>query len=181
MPSVPAPDHERVVEYPAVHSDCTVNVILDQSRSADDHAVGDVVIRAALRHLACQMQVIAVELEQVFRERDVAGTHLTFTVCDNGIDGNAVVPDKFVTDRQYVEFLYSACRLSYAPAHQHVEFQSILTACPDQICSAFIHSLNASALEVSSGLISFIQAGVKLTKIWIILTDCYISSRCPVK
>ena len=54
MPSVSAPYYERIVEYPAVHSHCTVNVILDQSGSADDHTVGDVVIRAALRHLLRQ-------------------------------------------------------------------------------------------------------------------------------
>ena len=51
MPSVSAPYYERIVEYPAVHSDCTVNVILDQSRSADDHAVGDVVVQACFLHL----------------------------------------------------------------------------------------------------------------------------------
>ena len=55
MPSVSAPDHKRVVEYSAVHSDCTVNVILDQSGCADDHTVGDVVVPAAFRHLPGQL------------------------------------------------------------------------------------------------------------------------------
>ena len=51
MPSVSAPYYERIVEYPAIHPDCTVYVILNQSGSADDHAVGDVVVPATFRHL----------------------------------------------------------------------------------------------------------------------------------
>ena len=58
MPSVLAPYQKRIIEYAAVHADCSVYVILCESGCADNHTVGQVVIPAAFGNLLCHPQVV---------------------------------------------------------------------------------------------------------------------------
>lgn len=52
--TVSSPNHERVIEYAAVHADCAVYVELRQRRCADHHAVCHVMILARRRDLPRQ-------------------------------------------------------------------------------------------------------------------------------
>ena len=70
--SVLAPNEERIVEDAAIHTDCAVDVVPSQSRCADNHAVGQVVIATTLSNLPCELQVTLVEEGQVLAERNVA-------------------------------------------------------------------------------------------------------------
>ena len=45
------PNEEGIVEDATIHADCTIDVILRQSRSADDHVVRQVVIGAGFSNL----------------------------------------------------------------------------------------------------------------------------------
>ena len=60
-----APDEEWVVENAAVHADGAVDLGIHDGGGADDHAVGQVVVFAALCRLARQAQIIGAELRKV--------------------------------------------------------------------------------------------------------------------
>ena len=127
-----APDQEGIVEYAAVHADGSVYIVLRQGRRAYDHAVGKVVVLTAFGYLTGQAQIVGVELFQVVRKGDVAGAYFPVFIGDNGADGYAVVLDQLLADWKHIELLGAACRPSYAPAHQHVEFHPGPPAHPDQ-------------------------------------------------
>ena len=132
MPPVPAPYQERVVEDTAVHADGSVYVVPGEGGGAYDHAVGDVVVPAFLRHLRRQPQIVPVERRQVLRPVDVAGADLTPTVGDNSVHGDGVILHQLPSDRQHVELLDAAGRPSDTPAHQHIQLQPFPPAEPDE-------------------------------------------------
>ena len=74
QPTAPAfaPNHERIVEYAAVHAYGTIDLILRQRRSADNHAVGQIVVRTRFGHLPCKSQIVVVEPLQIVRKGNVA-------------------------------------------------------------------------------------------------------------
>ena len=132
MPPVPSPYQERVVEDTAVHADGPVYVVPGEGGGAYDHAVGDVVVPAFLRHLRRQPQIVPVERRHVLRPGDVAGTHLTPAVRDNSVHGDGVILHQLPSDRQHVELLDAAGRPSDTPAHQHIQLQPFPPAEPDE-------------------------------------------------
>ena len=121
---VASPNEERIVEDAAIHADCAVDVVLRQSRRADDHRVGQVMVLAALCHLPCEPQVLVVEERQVVAEGDVARTDLAFLVFHDSTHGEAVEPHQPAAFGQQIELLDAARSLADAPAHQHVELHS---------------------------------------------------------
>ena len=89
-PVIFAPDDERVVENAAVHADSPVDFGIHNGGCTDHHAVCQIVIFAAFRHLACQAQIVNVEPGKTVREGHIAGADLTGLVFHNGIDRNAI-------------------------------------------------------------------------------------------
>ena len=127
-----APYHEGVVEYAAVHAHGSVYLVPGEGGSADDHAVGQVVVFASFCDLGRQAEIVGVELVQVIGERDVAGADFAPAVGDNRVDGDAVVLHQFTPHRKHPEFLDAACCTADAPAHKHVELQTLLSGQTDQ-------------------------------------------------
>ena len=125
MPPVPAPYQERVVEDTAVHAYGSVYVVPGEGGGAYDHAVGDVVVPAFLRHLRRQPQIVPVERRHVLRPGDIAGADLT-----------PLNRTSLVTSTVFISVTIGI--------------------------GASIHSRNASALVVSSGLISLILQQAEL-------------------
>lgn len=72
-PFILAPDGERVIEDAAVHTHCTINVILGQGGGADDHIFLQVVVLAALPNLGGKGQIVPVELGQILGKGNIAG------------------------------------------------------------------------------------------------------------
>ena len=131
-PPVSAPDHERIVENTAVHAHRTVDLILRQSGGADHHAVCQVVVLARFGHLPRKPQIVVVEPPQIVRKGNVARTHLAPPIDDDGIDGDRVVAHQLAADGKHIKLLDAGGRPADAPAHQHIEFQTIPAAQTDQ-------------------------------------------------
>ena len=119
-----SPYHKGVVEYAAIHTDRSVYIGLGKRGGTDDHAVGQIVVFAALGNLPRQCEIISIEFRQIPGERNIAGTYFTGFVGYDGIYRNGIVLYKFVPHREHVEFFHPACRFSDTPAHQHIEFHS---------------------------------------------------------
>lgn len=65
MFSVFAPYHERIVEDAAVHSNCSVNIVLGERGSADYHAVGEVMVLATFCDLSGKTEIFGIEYLQI--------------------------------------------------------------------------------------------------------------------
>ena len=123
------PNHKRIVEYAAIHTHSTVNFILRQSRGADHHTLGrEVMVGAALRHLLCKAQVVAIELRQILTIRQIARTHLARCVGNNGVYSHSVVLHQLIAHGQHIKLLDLHGGTTNAVAHQHIEFQPSLAA-----------------------------------------------------
>ena len=127
-----APNHKWIIENAAVHPYSTVNAVLSQGRSADDHAVLQIMVFAAFPHLAGKTQVVPVELRQVRRKGHIAGADLPIFVQDDGVDGKLIVANQLIAHRKGIEFLNAAGGLANAPAHQHIEFKALPEAATQQ-------------------------------------------------
>ena len=121
---VPSPNEEGIVEDAAIHSYRPIYVVLHQSRSANNHTVGQVVISATLSHLPCERQVLFIEEGQILAEGDIARADLALLVCYDGIDGEAVELHQLPAFGQQIELFYAARSPAYAVAHQHIELQA---------------------------------------------------------
>lgn len=130
QPTAPAfaPNHERIVEYTAVHTHGAVDFVLRQSGGADYHAVRQVVVLARLGDLPGEPQVIVVETVQIVGKWDVARADLAPPVGDDSIDCDRIVPYQLVADRQHIKLLDAACSAADTPAHEHVEFPTFPAA-----------------------------------------------------
>lgn len=122
--AVLAPNQEGVVEYAAVHTHCAVYVVLRECRSANDHAVGQVVVGTRVRHLPCETHIVAVERRQVIGTGYVARTDLALPVEHNGIHGKSVVLHQLAVHGQEVKLFDTAGGFADAIAHQHVELHA---------------------------------------------------------
>ncbi len=111
---VPSPNEERIVEDAAIHSYRPIYVVLHQSRSADNHTVGQVVISATLGHLPCERQVLFIEEGQILAEGDIARADLALLVRYDGIDGEAVELHQLPAFGQQIELLDRGRSLAYA-------------------------------------------------------------------
>ena len=127
-PFILAPDGERVIEDAAVHTHCTIDIILGQGRGADDHIFRQVMVLAALPNLGGKGQIVPVELGQIRGKGNVAGADPIFSVQDDGVDGKTVIADQLLTHGEGVELLNAAGGLANAPAHQHIEFKALPAA-----------------------------------------------------
>ena len=101
QPTAPvfAPNHERIVEYPAVHAHGTIDLVLRKGRSADDHAVRQIVVRIRFSHLPRESQVVVIEPPQIVGKGNIARTDLAPPVCDDGIDCDRIVLYQLAADR----------------------------------------------------------------------------------
>lgn len=122
--AVLAPNQEGVVEYAAVHAHCAVNVVLRECRSANDHTVGQVVVRTRVRHLPRETHIVTVERRQVIGTGYVARTDLALPVEHNGIHGEGVVLHQPAVHGQEVELFDTAGSFADAIAHQHIELHA---------------------------------------------------------
>ena len=127
-PFILAPDDERVIEDTAVHTHCTINVILGQGGGADDHTVLQVVVLAALPNLGGKGQIVPVELGQIRGKGNIAGADPIFSVQDDGVYGKTVIADQLLIHGKGVELLNAAGGLADAPAHQHIKFKALPAA-----------------------------------------------------
>lgn len=132
--AVSALDDKGVVENAAVHTDGTVDLGIDYRRGAYDHAVGQVVICAAFRRFAGQKQIIGVESRKAVGKRYIAGADLACPVFYDGIHRDRIVFQKFMSDGEQVKLFDPACRLSDAPAHEHIEFKAAPAGVPHKRC-----------------------------------------------
>ena len=86
-----APDKEGVVEDAAVKIRHTVQIVMNQRRGADDHAIRQLVILAVFPAALRQLRIGAGKFVQLAAKRDVAGAQFTEPVFDDHIDAQAVV------------------------------------------------------------------------------------------
>lgn len=123
-PAVLAPNQEGVAEHAAVHTHCTVYVVLRECRSANHHAVGQVVVRTRVRHLPRETHIITVERCQVVRIGYITRTDLALPVCHDGVHGDGVVLHQFAVHGQEIELFDTACGFADTIAHQHIELHA---------------------------------------------------------
>jgi len=71
-------------------------------------------------HLTGQPQIVLVELMNILRIRNIAEVGAAVRYLHNGVDCQPIVQPQMSTGRQRIELLDRACRLSDAPAHQHI-------------------------------------------------------------
>ena len=131
-PFILAPDRERVIEDAAVHAHSAVNVVLRQSRAADDHAVLQIMVLAPFPHLGGKGQIVPVELGQIRGKGNIAGADPVFSVQNNGVYGQTVIADQLLAHGEGVELLNAAGGFADAPAHQHIEFKALSAAVTQQ-------------------------------------------------
>ena len=82
--------------------------------------------------LACQPEVVFVELADILREGYVAEMGLALGGHHDGVDRQAVVLPQVSAGRQGVELGDGACCMADAPTHQHVGLQPSSPACFDK-------------------------------------------------
>ena len=127
-PFILAPDGERVIKDAAVHTHCTIDIILGQCRGADDHIFRQVMVLAALPNLGGKGQIVPVELGQIRGKGNIAGADPILSVQDDGVYGKTVIADQLLTHGEGVELLNAAGGLADAPAHQHIKFKALPAA-----------------------------------------------------
>lgn len=132
--SISAPEEKGIVENTAVHANHAVQLRVGDGGSADDHAVfGQIMILTAFRHPGSMLQIRFSEALQIFPVQDIAGTDFSCSVFDDGVDGNGIVLDQLITYGEQVEFPDVRGSLSDAVIQEHIEFQLLFAAEPDQI------------------------------------------------
>ena len=136
-PSFPvsAPDDEWIVEDAAVHTNSAINLRIDDSRSADDHALlGKIPVGAGVGYFCRAFQILLVEGLHILVKPDIAGTHFAGTVLNDRINGQSIILNQPVADRQQIELFNPRSSLTDTPIHQHIEFQPLPAADPYQPC-----------------------------------------------
>ena len=124
-PPVFAPSQEGVGEHLGVDAHHRVDFAFWQRRGVDGHVLfAQEVVLVGVVDLACQPEVVFVELADILREGYVAEMGLALGGHHDGVDRQAVVLPQMSTGRQGVELGDGACRMADAPTHQHVVLQS---------------------------------------------------------
>ena len=104
--SVPAPDHEGVIENTAVHAHRTIDLRIYNGGCTDHHTCfGQISVLTGLRYLPSILQVICIELLQIIRLQNIAGAYLSRFILDDGIDRNCLISDQLLTHGQSIELL----------------------------------------------------------------------------
>ena len=104
--SVSPPHEERVVEYSTGHAYGSIYLCINNSRRTNHHTIiGQIQILTFCRYLNSALKIFTIELFQVLRIENVAGTDFALRVLHNGIDGNRVVSHQFVPHGQKIELL----------------------------------------------------------------------------
>ncbi|MPM87114.1 hypothetical protein SDC9_134207 [bioreactor metagenome] len=116
-----APDEKGIVEDAAVKVRHTVQIVMDQSRGADDHAIWQLVVLAAFPAALRQLRIGTGEFVQLAAKRNVAGAQFTTLVFDNHIDAQTIVLHQLLAHGQQMEFRNALRGAGNAPAHEHVE------------------------------------------------------------
>ena len=70
--AIAAPYEERIVEYAAIHANCTVDVVLSQRRCPYYHTVSDVMIFTSLCNPACQANIVVIKKAEIIAEWYIA-------------------------------------------------------------------------------------------------------------
>lgn len=83
-----SPDHERIVENSAVHSNGAVNFRVNNGGGSDNHALCQVMIFAFFGNLPRETQIVVLKFFKASGERNVAGADLAFFVFNNGVHGD---------------------------------------------------------------------------------------------
>ena len=86
-----APDKEGVVEDAAVKIRYAIQIVMDQRRGADDHAIWQLVVLAAFPAALRQLRIGAGKFVQLAAKRDVAGAQFTALVFDDHIDAQTTM------------------------------------------------------------------------------------------
>ncbi len=116
-----APGQERIGEQFGIDTRHTVNLTFRQRRSVNGHVfVAEKMVFVRVVHLTGQPQILLVKLMNVFRKGNIAEVDCTVHGLHNGVDRQTIVLPQMSTGRQRIELLDRACRMSDAPAHQHV-------------------------------------------------------------
>lgn len=120
------PNHERVVEYAAIHTHRPINVVLYQSWGADYHSFSLVVVTTCLPDLFCQGEIAGVENLQILSERHIAWADLIPLVQDNCVYCECVILrgrtnvrplNQSVAYRQHIKLFYLSRRFPDTPTH----------------------------------------------------------------
>ena len=123
-PPVFAPSQEGVGEHLGVDAHHRVDFAFWQRRGVDGHVLfGQEVVLVGVVDLACQPEVVFVELADVLREGYVAEMGFALGGHHDGVYRQAVVLPQVSTGKQGVELGDRACRMADAPTHQHVGLQ----------------------------------------------------------
>ena len=129
-----APDQKGIVENAAVHTDGTINLGIHNGGGTDDHTgFRQIPVLTGFCYLDGLGQVFEVEGIQILGEGEIAGTDFAGFVLYDGIYCDGIILNQFVTNRQNIEFFDPGSGFSDAEGKEHIEFQMISAADPDQI------------------------------------------------
>lgn len=129
-----SPYQERIIENTAIHAYCSIYLVVYECRGADHHALRQIMVSAGFSHLLGQPDIVKIELNQICRKRNVAGTYFPYSIGHNCIHGNCIILNQLVADRKQIEFSDARSSLADAPAHQHIQFQSFSFTSSYKVC-----------------------------------------------
>ena len=133
FPAVAAPDQEGIVVDAGVDVHRAVDPMAGQSRSADHHIVIPQLKGAAgAADPAGQGQIVPVEADEAVRDGDVAGVDAAAFQGHHRVDGQLVVLHQLIPHRQQGKLRGAGRRPPDAPAQQHMEFEMVAPAQPQQ-------------------------------------------------
>ena len=116
-----APGQERIGEQFGIDTCHTVNLAFRQRRSVNGHIfVAEKMVFVRVVHLTGQPQILFVELMNILRKGNIAEANGAVRCLHNGVDRQTIVQPQMSAGRQRIELLDRACRMSDAPAYQHI-------------------------------------------------------------